>query len=111
MAGAPLKKRVALLLVSVCLLCLGTTGIGSYLIGNSQGYTSGHANGYTSGYAQGHTNGYSQGETDGYSKGSTDGYQSGYNAEQFNFQQWLNQSCFTYPFLLLDISQYMACHR
>jgi flagellar biosynthesis/type III secretory pathway protein FliH len=104
------RKRLIALIASGFLL-VSLLSVGSYALGNSLGYQSGYNQGNKAGYQQGHTSGYSQGETDGYSRGSTNGYSQGYNAELENFQQWLDQSCFNYPFLLLDTSQYMACHR
>lgn len=101
---------VALIACSFFLLP-GIAGIGSYALGNSQGYQSGYSQGNTSGYQQGNKAGYSQGNIDGYNRGVTNGYSQGYNVELDNFQQWLNQNCFTYPFLLLDTSKYMACAR
>jgi hypothetical protein len=71
----------------------------------------GYGDGYGKGYTQGQSAGYEQGKQAGYIQGQTDGYNAGYGVEQNNWNEWLSQNCFTYPFLLLDISSYMACHR
>lgn len=64
-------------------------------IGYQLGYSDGNHSGYQAGYQTGHQDGYTQGYSDGTQHPA----------------QWIYQNCQSYPFLLLNPNEYMACHR
>lgn len=98
------------LVAFIMLLVLGgsclTTGI---VIGNTQ-YQSGYQQGIHDEYQPAYQKGYSNGNQTGLTQGYTNGEQAQQATDANDVSNWYNQNCFSYPFLLLNTSQYVACH-
>ncbi len=101
-----IRKYLIHLILAFLLVCsivaIPINGRLGYQAGYGSGYSVGHANGYTDGETAGYQRGYQQGNVDGY----TNGYDAG---EMQGVEAWINQRCFSYPFLLINPLTHVAC--